>query len=356
MWAYDALVSTWPVDTGVMVENGIAYVAAGFMDWDGTHVYALNAQTGQLIWHNSTSGFCDKYNTSRLLHKGMTPSGTMTIASSNVWMASGNVGSPASYNVVTGGFSPPNVELGTAARGSELGLFQDNILVFGGVPLHRNGNERPWLRSEFCAFLETAANGQRLYPEVAPFGDEKLSLLLPAWDDAATMICKDNGGGLECWNTRTLAACVLTTRLANATWNPPYYVPKRVAMGIIASSGATIPNMPDPKIWGPYARDTWACVLTTNAAVVAAGNAANYNTISMSWTLSAFDRANGAVIWSMPLPAEPLINGIAIDRYGRAIVAMVDGGVMSVGIVPEPSVLLLIGCILFAARMIHRAR
>ena len=45
---YSTLRSTWPVGSGVLVEDGIAYAAAGIANHDGTHVYALDAVTGKL--------------------------------------------------------------------------------------------------------------------------------------------------------------------------------------------------------------------------------------------------------------------------------------------------------------------
>ncbi len=53
---YGALCSTWPVAGGVLVEDGKAYFAAGIANYDGTHVYALNADSGQVLWENNTSG------------------------------------------------------------------------------------------------------------------------------------------------------------------------------------------------------------------------------------------------------------------------------------------------------------
>ena len=56
---YGTLMSTWPVATGVLVDNGTAYFAAGIANYDGTYVYALDARTGQVKWQNSTSGHLD---------------------------------------------------------------------------------------------------------------------------------------------------------------------------------------------------------------------------------------------------------------------------------------------------------
>lgn len=53
---YGQLMSTWPVAGGVAVKDGVVYAAAGIAHFDGTHVVALDAATGQLTWHNGTSG------------------------------------------------------------------------------------------------------------------------------------------------------------------------------------------------------------------------------------------------------------------------------------------------------------
>ena len=48
LMVYGHLSSTWPVNTGILVNEGIAYFAAGIVDRDGTHVFALDATTGKM--------------------------------------------------------------------------------------------------------------------------------------------------------------------------------------------------------------------------------------------------------------------------------------------------------------------
>ncbi len=58
------MVSRWPVRTGVLVENGTAYLAAGIWASEGVFVYALDAKTGKVLWCNDTSGYAGvDYNT-----------------------------------------------------------------------------------------------------------------------------------------------------------------------------------------------------------------------------------------------------------------------------------------------------
>jgi outer membrane protein assembly factor BamB len=53
---YDSIMSTWPVAGGVAVRDGVVYAAAGIAHYDGTHVYALDAKTGRVVWHNADTG------------------------------------------------------------------------------------------------------------------------------------------------------------------------------------------------------------------------------------------------------------------------------------------------------------
>jgi outer membrane protein assembly factor BamB len=48
------------------------------------------------------------------------------------------------------------------------------------------------------------------------------------------------------------------------------------------------------------------------------------------WRLSTYDRANGTEMWSVPLPAEPLYNGIAIASDGTVIATLRDGRIVAV--------------------------
>jgi len=63
--AFGQVESVWPVAGTVLVQNGMAYVAAGRApDADrGIHVFALHPQTGRVVWANTVSdefyGLCD---------------------------------------------------------------------------------------------------------------------------------------------------------------------------------------------------------------------------------------------------------------------------------------------------------
>ena len=50
------MISLWPVRTGVVVDDGVAYFGAGIFPAEGVYMYALGAQDGKLVWCNDTCG------------------------------------------------------------------------------------------------------------------------------------------------------------------------------------------------------------------------------------------------------------------------------------------------------------
>jgi outer membrane protein assembly factor BamB len=48
------------------------------------------------------------------------------------------------------------------------------------------------------------------------------------------------------------------------------------------------------------------------------------------WQVSAFDRQNGQPLWSVPLPEEPLYDGLAIAADGTVLVTLRDGTIVGV--------------------------
>lgn len=53
----DRMISRWPIRTGVLVDEGVAYCVAGMWANEGIYVWALEAATGKVLWCNDTSGF-----------------------------------------------------------------------------------------------------------------------------------------------------------------------------------------------------------------------------------------------------------------------------------------------------------
>lgn len=94
---YGKLCSTWPVAGGVVVDKGTVYAAAGIAHYDGTHVYALDAITGQVKWHNESSG-----RLSAATNSGVSLQGSLFLRRDKLCFAGGNACELATYDVRTG--------------------------------------------------------------------------------------------------------------------------------------------------------------------------------------------------------------------------------------------------------------
>jgi outer membrane protein assembly factor BamB len=130
---YSALRSTWPVGSGVLVEDGVAYAAAGIANYDGTHVYALDVVSGRLRWHNGTSGSLHPDNQS-----GVSVNGHLLLHKKQLHLAGGNMVAVASYDLqngkcLTDPLAPPSHTQFRA--GSDLFVVGDKVAV-SGPPLY----------------------------------------------------------------------------------------------------------------------------------------------------------------------------------------------------------------------------
>jgi len=94
---YGTLRSTWPVAGGVVARDGVVYAAAGIADFDGTHVYALDAVTGELKWHNGETG-----RLSKLSHCGVSLQGALYVDADKLCFAGGTVYDTAAFDLATG--------------------------------------------------------------------------------------------------------------------------------------------------------------------------------------------------------------------------------------------------------------
>jgi outer membrane protein assembly factor BamB len=76
----------WKAYTGgVLIEDGIAYVAAGIVDYDGTYVYALDVVTGRVKWRNETSGHLNAQ-----ARCGVSVQGHLLLNDGKLYLAGGN--------------------------------------------------------------------------------------------------------------------------------------------------------------------------------------------------------------------------------------------------------------------------
>ena len=266
---YGRLLSTWPVASGVMVADGVAYCGAGIICHDGTHVYALDAATGKIRWQNNQSG--------NLLGEdesvGVSVQGHMLLHDGVVHLAGGNVVSPAKYDLKTGKClnqlsQKPDKSLDDhwkmqrSGRGSELFLVENKVTIAGNMLYSA---KTPGPPSRYMAKYLLQANS----------GD----VIIQGTDKTLLRVDPKKG---EDGKTKVL-------------WKD-----------------------------SSFAR-TQAVVLSANAVIVAGELPALKEDGPLRPALVARNPVDGKPLWAQALPAPPQKWGLAIDRDGRVVLTLIDG-------------------------------
>ncbi len=258
---YGDLSSTWPV-TSLMVDKGVVYAAAGIASHDGTHVYALDAVTGEILWQNNDSGNLIGQSKS----SGVSVQGHMLMHDNKVYMAGGNVVSPAVYDKTTGQcLNTLTDEWQKAPRGKELFLINGKVTVFDQMLY----SPREYIPSRYYAkyLLHAGSNSDIVYQ-----GTEN------------EIMCIQLGAGPD--------------GKAKRIWQ---------RSGFVETSGV---------------------VVAQDAIITIGGLISENNESVVRNMLIAFNRTNGDTVFSAELPASPTSWGIAVDRDGRIIVTTDQGHVL----------------------------
>ncbi len=119
------LISLWPVRTGVLVDDGVVYFAAGIFPYEGLYVCALDAGDGSVVWKNDTIG--DRAHAMEF--GGISPHGYLLASRDIIYVPSGR-SMPAAFDRETGKF------LYCAAPGGKRGgcwALLDNDRLISGV-------------------------------------------------------------------------------------------------------------------------------------------------------------------------------------------------------------------------------
>ena len=264
MRVYGRLSSTWPVGSGVVVQDGVAYAAAGIANYDGTHVYALDAATGKFRWQNNTSG-----NTAGGQGAGASVQGHLLVANRKLYLAGGNRIPVASYALADGTYTPagPGM-LGPQRRGppgKDLFLRRDgSVVVSGRFPLYA----RP---VDFHYIEQAELN--------CPGGT-----IAVATDSVA--LAQPGAGGQakpkRLWTSRPFTENVAVAVARNAV--------------LVAGTDRRFERQDGPPI--------------------------------ETYGITALGIGDGKPLWRHQLPAGVVSWGAAIDRRGRVLVALRDGRVI----------------------------
>ncbi|MHC4797796.1 MAG: outer membrane protein assembly factor BamB family protein, partial [Planctomycetota bacterium] len=314
---YGSLISAWPVNSGVMVKDGIAYAAAGIIDYDGTYVYALDAVTGKIKWQNCSSGHLNKE-----LRKGVSAQGCMTVLADRLWMCGGNIISPAAYDLKTGEYlsgDPGNGSVNMQTnRGEDIGVFKDQYIIHGG-------------RLRYSSRRDVVNPGkfylQKLKPDGTFVGPRMFQLgkVAPAWNDKKILLVKERHA---------------LPVLCDAGKMEEHYVAKPKQKRPPRNWEVHWWNNPENKLWSAdwmANHEAVSLALAKNIPVVVCKWDVPRQ-LTNRWLLCALHPKKGVRMWQKNLPSPALMGGLLIDRDGRIVVALQDGGVMCFAGAPDQKV------------------
>ena len=279
---YGLLSSTWPAASGVLVEDGIAYVAAGIVNYDGTYVYALDAETGRIKWQNNSSGHLDPQ-----ARTGVSVQGHLLLNDGKLYLSGGNAVSPAIYDTTNGKcLNNPeilrqlvqnNLVTSQSPRGWELSLLADQVVAFG-KPFYAHPKHDVFDDTVFNKVFLTSSGGRDI-----------------AW------VSNQAESHIMCF--AHIDRELLGNKMAqpgnrfNVDWRK---------FGIA-----------DKPLWSYDSKGSVAIAVCSNAVVVAKKS-----------EIVALNLEDGKILWSQPLSSAPVPWGLAIDRDGRIIVSLEDGQVL----------------------------
>ncbi len=96
------MISMWPARGGIVIKDNIIYTAASIFPMMGTFIYALNSETGDVIWKNDGTGsnyILQPHNSPAFAD--IAPQGAFTISGDKLLVAGGRT-VPAAFDLKTG--------------------------------------------------------------------------------------------------------------------------------------------------------------------------------------------------------------------------------------------------------------
>ena len=298
---YGQLSSTWPVHSGVLVHDGVAYFAGGIIDHDGTHVYAVDAVTGKLKWQNNTSGHLNKE-----LRKGVSVQGNLAIQGDRLLLAGGNQISPAPFDLATGKCLAESFEQGQpkAHNGRFLGVFDDQTSLVGG-------------RTLFSAPANVTNKGG--FEFVLPERKFRMSYggIPPSWDEDKVVVVNHKHGKLLCCERETVSSRIKKGELKG----------RHLADDLEEESAVRWQsNLDDAKQF-----EVLSLVVSPDAVVVLLKKFRD-KSLARSWPFVAvLDAKDGKQRLLYQLRQEPMPGGLMVTRGGKIVVVFLNGNVLCLG-------------------------
>ncbi|WP_339733309.1 PQQ-binding-like beta-propeller repeat protein [uncultured Gimesia sp.] len=119
----DRLISHWPGRGGPVVVGDQVYFAAGVWPSDGVYLYALNAETGDVIWSNQDSGqlLMNQPHGGASAKSGVSSQGYLAASQDQIFMPTGRA-VPAAFERATGKFQYYHLQKNQQRGGSDVML------------------------------------------------------------------------------------------------------------------------------------------------------------------------------------------------------------------------------------------
>ncbi|NNE90865.1 MAG: PQQ-binding-like beta-propeller repeat protein [Verrucomicrobiales bacterium] len=306
---YGSLSSTWPVNTGVLVHDNVAYFGAGIVDHDGTYVYAVDSNTGELIWENNTSGHLNPDQ-----RKGVSVQGNLTILEDSLAMAGGNVVSPARFDLKTGKCLEAKRENGQPQSngGKFVGNLDGKKLIAGGRILYSS----PRNVSTKGSFEVWSVDRQKM---TMNFGG-----IPPSWNDSVFAVANFKYGKITALDTAAVSEKAQKGFEEGPNRNNRW---TRNVVSALTSRGEERwqSNLGDS---GKF--ETLSLAVAPNAVITVA----RYQDLRRAMPqhfLTAMNPKNGKQLWQTELLDEPLPGALIVDHEGRILVNFLDGSVACFG-------------------------
>lgn len=123
------MISRWPIRTGVLVEEGIAYFGAGVFPHENVYLHAIGAEDGELIWKNDT------ISQEEANRNDLSPQGYLLAAENRLFVPSGRA-LPVAFNRTNGQMIfnnkyPWRYEQAGGVIGGTYALLADNQIYTG---------------------------------------------------------------------------------------------------------------------------------------------------------------------------------------------------------------------------------
>ncbi|MCK5272807.1 MAG: PQQ-binding-like beta-propeller repeat protein, partial [Sedimentisphaerales bacterium] len=291
---YGTLMSTWPIAGGVLVDDdGTAYLAAGIVNYDGTHVYALDGATGKLKWQNNTSGHLDPE-----ARCGVSVHGHLLLHGGKLYMPGGTSISPAIYNITDGKCLNDVFLLRQTLTGNK--RYNDNNIIITSV------SPRGWELSLVAG--KVVAYGQPYY------GDPRYSVYEPTVSNKIHLASTGERDIVWLDNKKVMCFATIDRKILRSC-----VTDKKVTNSYIIQTWGKL-KIPDKPLWIYNCNDSVAMAVCRNAVLIAGKS-----------ELTALNLQKGEKMWSQPLPASPVPWGLAVDRNGSVIVSLKNGQVLCFG-------------------------